>query len=133
MAKKNSKQIDNMYYVSDNFMNNDNKNLKKKRKEREKRIKEINLQKKSQFDLDTEMVIGMTNRNNQKKMQDNQKKLSKKQAQIIRKKKKIKRILKWTTLFFIIIGGMVFALVSPIFNVKELKVNGMSKYLLRQL
>ena len=65
----------------------------------------------------------MTNKNNKNKQQDMQKRKTKKQAQMERKKKKIKRIIKWTTLFLLIIGGIVFALVSPIFNIKEIQVN----------
>ena len=110
-----------MYFVSNNAINDD-KNSKKKIKEREKRIKQRKYEQKDQFDLDTETVIGMTNRNNQKKSKEYQKKISKKQAQILKKKKKIKRIIKWTTLFLIIIGGVIFALVSPIFNIKEIQV-----------
>ena len=48
--------------------------------------------------------------------------MTKKQAQIERKKKKIKRIMKLTALLLIIIGGIVFALVSPMFNIKEINV-----------
>lgn len=121
MTTKHKKQIDNMYYVSNNMIN-DNKNSKKKIKEREKRIKQRKNEKENQFDLDTEIVIGMTNKNNQKKLQENQKRISKKQAQILKKKKKIKRIVKWTTLSLIIIGGIIFALVSPIFNIKDIQV-----------
>ena len=121
MTTKHKKQIDNMYYVSNNMIN-DNKNSKKKIKEREKRIKQRKNEKENQFDLDTEIVIGMTNKNNQKKLQENQKRISKKQAQILKKKKKIKRIVKWTTISLIIIGGIIFALVSPIFNIKDIQV-----------
>ena len=121
MTTKHKKQIDNMYYVSNNIID-DKKNSKKKIKEREKRIKQIKSEKENQFDLDTETVIGMTNKNNQKKLQENKKKISKKQAQILKKKKKIKRIVKWTTLFLIILGGIIFALVSPIFNIKDIEV-----------
>lgn len=121
MTAKQRKEIDNMYYFSNNIRN-DEKNSKKKIKEREKRIKQKKYDKRDKFDLETETVIGMTNRNNQRKLQENQKKISKKQAQILRKKKKIKRIIKWTTLFLIIIGGNIFALVSPIFNIKEIQV-----------
>lgn len=121
MTTKHKKQIDNMYYVSNNIID-DKKNSKKKIKEREKRIKQIKSEKENQFDLDTETVIGMTNKNNQKKLQENKKKISKKQAQILKKKKKIKRIVKWTILFLIILGGIIFALVSPIFNIKDIEV-----------
>ena len=32
------------------------------------------------------------------------------------------KVVKWTTLFLLIIGGVIFALVSPIFNIKEIQV-----------
>ena len=64
----------------------------------------------------------MTNKNNQKNNEEQQKRMTKKQAQVLRKKKKIKRIIKLITLLMITIGGIVFALVSPIFNIKEINV-----------
>lgn len=124
MTKQQKNQIDNLYQFSNktyDFVEEEKIN-KKKAKEREKRIKQRKAEKQTQFDLETETVIGMTNRNNQNKQKEKQKKISKKQAQIERKKKKIKRIIKWTTLLLILIGGVVFALVSPIFNIKEINV-----------
>lgn len=122
MTKHREKEFDNLYNFSDNIMEN-KKIEKKKSKEREKRLKKRNKKKKDQFDFDTETVIGMTNKHNNKKTkQEKRKKLTQKQARILRKKKKIKRVLKWITLFFLIIGGIVFALVSPIFNINEIQV-----------
>ena len=127
MTKQQKEEFDNLYKfnndmpVSINFEEQEKIN-KKKSKEREKRIKQRKVEQKSQFDFDTETVIGMTNKNNKKKQQDTQKRMTKKQAQIERKKKKIKKIIKWMTLFLLIIGGFVFALVSPIFNIKEIQV-----------
>lgn len=95
---------------------------KKKSKERQKRIKQKNEEQKTQYDIETETVIGMTNKNNQNKQQEVKKRKAKKQAQIERKKKKTKRILKWTTLLLLITGVCVFALVSPIFNIKDIQV-----------
>ena len=125
MTKQQKNQIDSLYQFSNKSYNweEQEKINKKKAKEREKRIKQRNAEKQTQFDLDTETVIGMTNRNNQNKHKENKKKISKKQAQIERKKKKIKRILKCTTILFLVIGGVIFALVSPIFNIKEIKVS----------
>ena len=122
MTKHREKEFDNLYNFSDNIMEN-KKIEKKKSKEREKRLKKRNKKKKDQFDFDTETVIGMTNKHNNKKTkQEKRKKLTQKQARILRKKKKIKKVLKWITLFFLIIGGIVFALVSPIFNINEIQV-----------
>ena len=121
MTKQQKNQIDNLYNFSDNIVSEEKEN-KKKMKEREKRIKQRKMEQKDQFDFDTETVIGMTNRNNQKKVEANRKKMTKKQAQILKRKKKIKNIIKLVTLFAIIIGGVVFALVSPIFNINEINV-----------
>ena len=128
MTKEQKKEFDNLYkfdnqeydYIN---MEQQEKINKKKAKEREKRIKKRKAKQKTQFDFDTETVIGMTNKNNKNKQQNEQKRMSKKQAKLERKKKKIKRIIKWITLFLLIIGGCVFALVSPIFNIKEIQVN----------
>lgn len=128
MAKKSKNKYDNLYNFSDTniymekYKNDQEQQKRIKAKQREKRIKQQKQQEKDTFDLDTEMVIGMTNRNNQRNREETQRKMTKKQAQIIRKKKRIKRIIKWTTLLLLIIGGVVFALVSPIFNIKDIKV-----------
>lgn len=121
MTKKHKKGLDNLYDFSDNVIDNKKFN-KKKSKEREKRLKKRKKQKKDKFDLETETVIGMTNRNNKANRQVVQKKLTKKQAKVLRKRKKLKRIIKWTTLLLLIIGGIVFALVSPVFNINEIQV-----------
>lgn len=124
MTKQQKQQFDNLYNFSNNVINqkSEDKNEKKKVKEREKRIQEIKNQKKEQFDFDTETVIGMTKKNNKNKIQESQKRLTKKQSQILKKKKRIKRTIRWTTLFLIIIGGIIFALVSPIFNIEDIQI-----------
>ena len=128
MTKEQKKEFDNLYkfdnqdYDSINIEQQEKIN-KKKAKEREKRIKQRKAKQKSQFDFDTETVIGMTNKNNKNKQPNVQKRMTKKQAKIERKKKKLKKIIKLITLFLLIIGGFVFALVSPIFNIKEIQVS----------
>lgn len=121
MTKQQKNQFDDLYNFSTNVTLEEKEN-RKKIKEREKRIKQRKTEQKDQFDFDTETVIGMTNKNNKKKMQEKQNRMTKKQAQILKKKKKIKKIIKLMTLFLLIIGGVVFALVSPIFNIDEINV-----------
>ncbi len=125
MNKQKKKQNDDPY----NFFNNiieeqeekkDTTN-KEKIKERQKRIKQKK-EEKEQFDFETETVIGMTNKNNQNKKIEEKQKLTRKQEKILKKKKKIKRIIKFITLVLIITGGTIFALVSPIFNIEEIKI-----------
>lgn len=123
MTKQQRKQIDDLYIYSNNMADKE-KEEKKKAKEREKRIKQRKNEQKDQFDFDTETVIGMTNKNNQKIKQKNQEKITKKQAKILKKKKKIKRIIKTIILLALIIGGFCFALISPIFNVTKINVTG---------
>ena len=82
---------------------------------------------KDQFDLDTEIVIGMTNKNNQKMKQNKQTKADKIQVKKLKKKKKINRIIKVIILLAIIVGGICFALISPLFNIQEIQVTGNEK------
>ena len=126
MNQKQRENIDNMFYLTNKENIKKTEQIeKKKKKEREKRIKKQNSQKKAenQFDYDNEMVIKMTNKNNQRQEEQTKQKMSKKQRQILKKKKRIKRMLKFTALLIIIIAGIIFALVAPIFNIKEINVS----------
>lgn len=125
MTKNQKDKIDNLFYYSPIETEKSNQNeQKRKAREREKRIRDKNNQKKldNQFDYDNEMVIKMTNKNNQKQNKHEEQKISKKQKQILKKKKRTKRILKLTALLIIVIAGIVFALVSPIFNIQDIEV-----------
>lgn len=55
------------------------------------------------------------------------KKLTPKQELARKKRKAVFRIIKWITLLGIIIGGIIYALLSPIFNIKTISVVGNSK------
>ena len=131
MKTKKSKHSDNkinMYYEQEFQLEQDRLNNvdKKKIKEREKRIKQMNKEKskiEEKFDFDTETVIGMTNKNNQAKRKEIQKQFDKQERIKQKRKRKIKRFLKWTSIICIISGGTAFALVSPIFNIKEINVS----------
>lgn len=126
MTKNQKDKIDDLFYYSPiNTEKTTQKEQKRKTKEREKRIKKQNSQKnvENQFDYDNEMVIKMTNKNNQRQEEKTKQKMSKKQRQILKKKKRIKLMLKFTALLIIIIAEIIFALVSPIFNIKEIDVS----------
>ena len=126
MTKNQKDKIDDLFYYSPiNTEKTIQKEQKRKTKEREKRIKKQNSQKnvENQFYYDNEMVIKMTNKNNQRQEEKTKQKMSKKQRQILKKKKRIKLMLKFTALLIIIIAGIIFALVSPIFNIKEIDVS----------
>lgn len=105
-------------------INSQKKLEQQKIKEREKRIKQRNKVEQEQFDIDTETVIGMTNKNNQKIKQKKQVQLAKKQAKQIKRKNRIKNCLKIILFLAIIIAAICFALVSPIFNIQKINVSG---------
>lgn len=96
------------------------KNKIKNIKEREKRIKQK--KKNDEFDLENEIVIQMTNRNNMEKEQKRIKELDKQAEKRNKRNKKVKNILKILLLLGVIIGGTIFSMTSPIFNIKEIQV-----------
>ena len=106
--------------------NNNQQNIsnieKQKMKEREKRIKQNKIKRKEGFDEETETVIQMTNKNKIKKDEQQRKKIEQQEIKRRARNRKIKLVLKIFLLLAIIIGAGVFALVSPIFNIKEIKV-----------
>lgn len=125
MSKKAKKSKMDLYYMKNGQAKNktiiEEKERKKKEKEREKRIKEKKQETlKDEFDLET--VLQMTNRNRIKKEEEKRKQLSKEQRRRKKRNKRIKTILKIIIFLGIISGGIVFALTSPIFNIKDIKV-----------
>ena len=127
MSKKAKESKKDLYYMKNGQAKNktiiEEKERKKKEKEREKRIKEKKQETlKDEFDLETETVLQMTNRNRIKKEEEKRKQLSKEQRRRKKRNKRIKTILKIIIFLGIISGGIVFALTSPIFNIKDIKV-----------
>ncbi len=72
-------------------------------------------------------IIKMTNKDNIKKQQARHNKVSKKEKKRRKLFKKIKFILKLIFFVGLIAGAVVFALTSPIFNIKEIKVENNNK------
>lgn len=117
----------NLYYTNNGQTSKssvDEANKRKKIKEREKRIKQ-NKQKeeaKDKFDIETETVINMTNKNKIQKDVQRKRKLTKQEQKRRKRNKKIKFILKVVLSLGIIIGGIIFSMTSPIFNIKNIEV-----------
>lgn len=124
MSKKTKESDMNLYYFN-NGQAIDESDRRKISKEREKRIKQNKQKNKEneQFDLETETVIQMTNKNKIKKEQEKRKQLSKKEQKRRKRNKKIFFALKLIVSIGIIVGGIIFALTSPIFNIKNIKVS----------
>ena len=74
------------------------------------------------FDLDTETVIQMTNKNKIKKEEQKRRVLTKKERKRKKKIKRIKFFLKLILFVGLASGTIIFALTSPIFNIKDIKV-----------
>ena len=128
MPKK-TKEINPYFSESDKHQETIEEMMKrKKQKEREKRIKqrkqeELKKEEKDEkFELDTDSVINMTNRNKIKKDEEQRKKISKQEKKRRKRLKKIKFFLKMFLLIGIIVGSCVFAFTSPIFNIKNINV-----------
>lgn len=117
----------NLYYMNNGQAKQEKINdamKRKKAKEREKRIKQ-NKQKNENddiFDLETETVIKMTNKNKIKKEEEKRKRLTREEQKRKKRNKRIKFILKIILLIGIIIGGIIFAMTSPMFNIKNIEV-----------
>ena len=115
------KNVDvNMFYQNQGQANE--KLEKRKIKEREKRIKKNKEKTEVDFDKETEELIQMTNRNRIKKEESQKKVLTRKEKKRRKKIKKIKFILKIILFFALVIGLIIFAMVSPIFNIKDIQV-----------
>lgn len=75
----------------------------------------------------TDSKKDIKNRKNEKKKNKPTKKLTKKQQLSKKRRKLIIKIIKWLTLVGIIIAGIVYAMISPIFNIKNISVIGNAK------
>ena len=97
---------------------------RKKQKEREKRLNQKKKveEKEEEFDLDTETVINMTNKNKIKKDEEKRKKITREEKKRRKRIKRIKFFVKLFLLVGIIAGGITFALTSPIFNITDINV-----------
>lgn len=130
MDKKTKEQDMNLYYMNHGQVQKENIEdmiKRKKAKEREKRIKQNKIKKEGSFDIDTETVIQMTNKNKIKKEEERKKKLTQEEKRRKKRNKKIKLVLKILLLLAIIIGGTAFVMISPIFNIKEIQVTNNSQ------
>lgn len=107
-----------------------------KAKEVNRRIKKKkNKQKENEkFDLDNEIVIGLKEKTKNKKRAEKKsapkkKKYKNKQEEerAKKKKKRILKLVKWLTILGILAGTIIFFLLSPLFNILEIKVVGNQK------
>lgn len=129
--KKSKKKLSKQKY------NNKNVNKTKQKKDKNKRGKHDNVVEEPEILIKSKYMknyeeaelnaIDSSKRNKKKKSKNTKKapkKLTKKQEMARRKRKIVLKILKWLTLIAIIIGGIIYAMLSPIFNIEEIVVQG---------
>lgn len=123
MAKKVKDSNMNLYYMNYGQAQKQNGEEIKRRKarEREKRIKQ-NKATAEEFDFNTETVIQMTNKNKIKKQEEQKRRQIQQERKRKKRNRRIKFFFKTILLLGIIIGGIAFAMISPIFNITEIQV-----------
>lgn len=126
MGKNRKEAQMNLYYIKQGQAKEqmiEDKVKKQRDKEREKRIKEKKQQNLNDgFDLETETVIHMTNKNRIKKEEQKRRELTKQERKRKKRNKRIKFFLKLFLFIGLISGAIIFSLTSPIFNIKDIKV-----------
>lgn len=134
MSKKTNDGTIDLLYLNNKKSKNlkKNKNVPKKPKPRNDII-----------NLDNEIVIGLTPKPTEKlpkksvakckKVQtkkvikkDNKQQQTKQQNNVKSSKKKLK-LIKWTTIFIVFMGAIILFMLSPIFNIKQITVEGVEK------
>lgn len=107
---------------------------KSKNKKQDKQLKQNNFNRKIKEDkltdipeIGAEKKKSKKNKNKSVQKKQGQKKLTPQQELARKKRKVIFRITKWIMFLVIIIGAGVYALLSPIFNVKNISVVGNSQ------
>lgn len=123
------------------YDNKKNNKVKNKKKSTKKTNKKIPNKKNNIINLDNEIVIGITpkqenrNKNNKKKNihprnSEKNNKVQKKKNNVKKVKKKStfkKRIIKWTTISLLLITALVLFMLSDVFNIKQISVENNSK------
>ncbi len=143
MAKKTNDETIDLLYIKE-VPNDKNKKKTKKNKKSTKESKRNDI-----INLDEELIIGLTpkpelqktkkegknnkkqenrpkSKSSQKNIKENRtnEKLKPKQS----KRSKIRKIfLKWTSIFVLVVGVIILFMISPIFDIKQINVEGISK------
>lgn len=100
-------------------------NKKKKATKKSKPVKKAKAATKPKKD-EFELKLGIEDEEIKTKKKPT-KKLTKKQEIAKKKKKAVFRLVKWTTFILILIGGGVYFLLSPFFNIKNIEIVGNQK------
>lgn len=150
MAKRTNDETIDLLYLKESkpeIKKKPKKQPKKKTTKKKNNVPRKTAPKNEIIDLDNEIVIGLTpkpekkeaSKKNTKKGKNKSKKVPQKQQivkqkpktkeQIKREKKKAMRlkILKWTSISILLVGAIILFMLSPVFNVKQIIVEGTNK------
>lgn len=130
--------VDNEIIIGIKTLPNPEENKKKTKKRQNEKIKNKNTTKKSKTtktkkktknkEEDFELKLGIEDEKvKPKKKKKKTKKLTKKQEAARKKRKTFLRLVKWTTLILLLIGGGIGFLLSSFFNIKEIEIIGNNK------
>lgn len=155
MPKKTNDNTIELLYLNDENNNKKQKKRKTKAKTKNRNVPKEPVKQDNIIDLDNEIIIGLTpkpekkqpkspkkeNTKSKKKQNPSQKQpkeqTSKQQKQEVVKNKPKKpkkntiklKILKWTSISILLVIAVIAFIFSPIFNVKQIKVEGIQKLL----
>lgn len=137
MAKKTNDETIDLLYLNNNTQNIKNK---KKKKNKNKNVPKKVVTQNDIIDLDNEIIIGLTPPKIKKENNENTKKgKSKKQAKVQyqkqsnQKEKNVKKnrvrikVLKCTSILVFLLGTTILFMISPVFNIKQINVEGVEK------
>lgn len=130
--------VDNEIIIGIKTLPNPEENKKKTKKRQNEKIKNKNTTKKSKTtktkkktknkEEDFELKLGIEDEEvKPKKKKKKTKKITKKQEIARKKRKAFLRLVKWTTLILLLIGGGIGFLLSSFFNIKEIEIIGNNK------
>ena len=107
----------------------DEENKKNKKNNTPKKNKQQN---NNELNFDNEIIIGINSKQNnkkktQKKKAKNKYRKRKLSEREIKRNRIIKAILKWTLLIILLIGAIIYFLMSPLFNIADININDNSK------
>lgn len=109
--------------------------MEKNQKEKPKKSRKAKNNKKEStneiFDFNEEIVIGINSpkklENKPKKNKNKNKKKKKNMSKENKRESKLNFFIKWTILIILLIGSIIYFLMSPLFNISHIEVSGNSK------
>ena len=122
MKKSKAKDIDLLYVPEKDEKKKTKKNKKAMPKEKKNKSNE---EENEQFNINDEIVIGITPKNDKKKNKQKEKQTSKEALKKEeRKNRKGRRFFKFFILFILLSGGIIAFALSPVFEIKTINVEG---------